>query len=73
MEALRRDTEPTEASTLVVVEDSAGDAILGPWHALYKGYFAVVIQDRYDERGELDGSGRREVPIDRAPGQDGGA
>lgn len=30
MEALRRDTEPTEASTLVVVEDSVGDVILGP-------------------------------------------
>lgn len=56
VEALRRDAEPTAASTLVVVEDSAGDAILGPWHTLYKGIFAVVIRDGYDEGVELDGS-----------------
>lgn len=73
VEALRRDTEPTEASTLVVVEASAGDAILRPWHTLYKGYFAVVIHDRFDEGDELDGSGRDEVPIDRAPSQNRGA
>lgn len=29
-EALRRDTEPMEASTLVAVEDSVGGAMFGP-------------------------------------------
>lgn len=63
VEALRRDTEPTEASTLVVVEDSAGDAILGRWQTLYWGGFAVVIQDRVDEGDELGDTRYRSIEL----------
>lgn len=69
---MRRETELVEASTLVVVADSVGDAILSLCRTLCIAQSFYRCKSRYGE-GDGLGSGVEEMSYRSSSNRDGGA